>query len=130
MFEIEDLNLFKFDIVIKRRMESSVPVRQATYDPIQDATQPEPNGINEDLGENVTSGEQVLYELLFEDKAKNGDTTSHTTINYLTNESLNYLHELNSFHVDRLQLEVIKFKSSLKLEIGSTWTKSYLLFLA
>lgn len=97
----------KFDIVIKKRMESSVAVEQAAYDPVQDATLPEPNGVNEDLSENVTSGEQVLYDLLFDDKAKNGDTTSETAINYLTNESLNYLHELSSFHVDRLQLEVI-----------------------
>lgn len=50
----------------------------------------------------LTSGEEILYQLLFSDETNQNDQKRQSL-----DESLAYLQELNSYHIDRLQAEPV-----------------------
>ncbi|RNA08820.1 conserved oligomeric Golgi complex subunit 8 [Brachionus plicatilis] len=74
---------------------------------------------------NVTSGEQILYNLLLCDESEQGQRAS-------INESLAYLQELNSFHLDRLQCEprsLFEQKQAINEEIKNLAFSNYKTFI-
>ncbi|CAF1030794.1 unnamed protein product [Brachionus calyciflorus] len=75
----------------------------------------------------ATSGEEVLYDLLFSNELKSNLKKSQTF-----NESLTYLQELNSFHIDRLQSEprnLYEQKQNIHEEIKNLAFSNYKTFI-
>lgn len=88
----------------------------------------------------ITSGEEVLYDLLFSDELQSpslnknayGQSYSFDSKRQTLDESLVYLQELNSFHIDRLQAEPVHLsdtKQNIQEDIKNLAFSNYKTFI-